>query len=111
MKICIIQTTCKDMQEAKTISKILLEKRLAACIQISSIESLYIWKDELCEDNEKLISIKTKKKNFKKIQREIKENHSYDLPEIIAIDIENVSKEYKNFINENCKTKLKEKNE
>ena len=103
MKLCIVQTTCRDMEEAKNIAKILLNKKLAACIQISNIESLYTWNDELCEDKEKLLSIKTKKKNFKKIEREIKENHSYDLPEIIAIDIENISKEYKNYIGENTK--------
>lgn len=103
MKPCIVQTTCKDMDEAKKIAKILLKKRLAACIQISNVVSLYTWNNKLCDDNEKLLSIKTKKKNFKKIQREIKENHSYDLPEIISIDIENVSKEYKKFIGENTK--------
>jgi len=103
MKLCIIQTTCKDINEAKKIAKILIKKELAACVQISSIESLYMWNNELCNDNEKLLSIKTKKKNFEKIQRKIKENHSYDLPEIISIDIENVSKEYKNFIAKSCK--------
>ena len=103
MKPCIVQTTCKDMDEAKKIAKILLNKKLAACIQISDVVSLYTWNNKLCDDNEKLVSIKTKKKNFKKIKREIKENHSYDLPEIISIDIENVSKEYKKFIGESCK--------
>jgi periplasmic divalent cation tolerance protein len=103
MKLCIIQTTCKDIDEAKKIAKILIEKKLAACVQISDIESLYVWNDELCNDNEKLVSIKTKKKNFEKIQRKIKENHSYDLPEIIAIDIENASEEYKKYIGDNIK--------
>ena len=103
MKLCIIQTTCKDIDEAKKIAKILIEKKLAACVQISNIESLYVWNDELCNDNEKLVSIKTKKKNFEKIQRKIKENHSYDLPEIIAIDIENASEEYKKYIGDNIK--------
>ena len=103
MKLCIVQTTCKDIEEAKKIAKIVIEKKLAACVQISEIESLYMWNNELCDDKEKLLVIKTKKKNFKKIQREIKENHSYDLPEIISIDIENVSKEYKKYIGDNTK--------
>jgi len=103
MKLAIVQTTCEDINEAKKIAKILLDEKLAACIQISDVQSLYIWKDKLCNDNEKLLSIKTKKKNFKKIQRKIKENHSYDLPEIILIDIEDASKEYKKFIGENAK--------
>ena len=103
MKLAIVQTTCEDINEAKKIAKILLDEKLAACIQISDVQSLYIWKDKLCNDNEKLLSIKTKKKNFKKIQRKIKENHSYDLPEIISIEIEDASKEYKKFIGESCK--------
>lgn len=103
MKPCIIQTTCKDINEAKKIAKILLKNKLAACIQIVDIESLYIWNKELCQDKEKLLSIKTKIKHFKKIKRKIKENHSYDLPEIIQINIENGSKEYLKFIGENTK--------
>jgi len=103
MKICIIQTTCKDIEEAKKIANILLKKKLAACIQITDIESLYIWNNEICNDKEKLLSIKTKIKNFKKIKRKIKENHSYDLPEIIQINIDDASKEYLKFIKGNTK--------
>lgn len=55
------------------------------------------------EDKEYLLFIKTKKENFKKIKRKIKENHSYDLPEILAIKITNISKEYFNFIGDNTK--------
>ncbi len=103
MKLCIVQTTCVDINEAKKIAKILLDKKLAACIQISDVESLYVWNNKICNDKEKLVSIKTKKKYFKKVESKIKENHSYDLPEIISIDIENVSKEYKKFVGENTK--------
>lgn len=98
----IIETTCVDEIEAKKIATMLLKRKLAACVQITNIESLYIWEDEICNDCEKLLSIKTKKENFEKIKRKIKEIHSYDLPEIICIDIIDASKKYLKFIEESC---------
>jgi len=100
MKISIVQTTCASKKEAKKIAKILIEKKLAACVQITQVQSLYMWNNKLCTDKEKLLFIKSKTKHFKKIEREIKENHSYDLPEIIEIKITNASKEYLQFIGE-----------
>ena len=101
MKAIIVQTTCASKKEAKKIANILIEEKLAACVQLSKITSLYSWENKRCVDKEILLSIKTKKENFKKIQRKIKENHSYDLPEIIEIQITNASKEYLQFIEGN----------
>lgn len=103
MKLLLVQTTCGTKKEAKKISKVLIEEGLAACIQISKVKSFYIWENEFCNDKEILLSIKTKKENFKKIKSKIKELHSYHVPEIVAIPIEYTSKEYKNFIKENTK--------
>ena len=103
MSLIIIQTTCTDKIEARQIAKVLIEKKLAACIQMSEIESFYTWENRLCNDKEILLSIKTKKENFKKIKSKIKELHSYDVPEIISINIDNVSKKYKKFIETSCK--------
>jgi len=103
MKLCIIQTTCASQKEAKKIAKILIEKKLAACVQITKIQSVYMWKEKLCRDKERLLFIKSKRKHFKKIENEIKKNHSYDLPEIIEIKITKASKEYSQFIDENTK--------
>ena len=102
MSLIIIQTTCVNKNEAQKIAKKLIEKKLAACVQMTDIESFYMWENEFCNDKEVLLNIKTKKENFKKIQSKIKELHSYDVPEIICINIENVSKDYKKFIGENC---------
>lgn len=98
----MVQTACGSRQEAESIARTLLEEKLAACVQISEIDSFYEWKKELCEDREYLLGIKTKKENYQKIQSKIKENHSYDLPEIIGFKITKISKEYKEFINRNC---------
>ncbi len=103
MKPIIIQTTTNSKDEARNIAKVLLESKLVACVQISKIDSLYIWENEMCEDEEYLIIIKTKKEKFKKIKSKIKELHSYDLPEIISINIDDLSKEYKKYIGDNIK--------
>ncbi|QKF65857.1 putative CutA divalent ion tolerance protein [Arcobacter venerupis] len=101
MNIVLIQTTCSNKDEAKKIAKALVEEKLAACVQLSEIESFYSWNNEFCCDNETLLSIKTTKENFEKIKSKIKELHSYDLPEIIQLDITNASKEYLKFIGDN----------
>ena len=101
MNPTIIQTTCSSRDEAKNIAKILIQEKLAACVQIYEIESFYNWKDEFCCDNETLLNIKTIKANFEKIKSKILELHSYDLPEIIQLDIANASEEYLKFIGDN----------
>jgi periplasmic divalent cation tolerance protein len=101
MKIVLIQTTCATKEEARKIAKVLIEEKLAACIQMFEIESFYNWNNEFCCDNETLLNIKTRKDNFEKIKSRILELHSYDLPEIIQLDITNTSEEYLNFIKGN----------
>jgi periplasmic divalent cation tolerance protein len=101
MNLVIIQTTCSSNEEAKKIAEVLVKEKLAACIQLSQIESLYTWHEKFCCDNETLMSIKTRKENFEKVKSKIKELHSYDVPEIIQIDITNASKKYLKFIGDN----------
>ncbi len=101
MKIVLIQTTCSTKEEARKIAKILIEEKLAACIQMFEIESFYNWNNEFCCDNETILNIKTRKDNFEKIKSKILELHSYDLPEIIQLDITNTSEEYLKFIKGN----------
>ena len=103
MSLILIQTTCSNKKEASKIAKVLIKDRLAACIQMSKVESFYMWEDKFCNEKEILLNIKTKKENFKKIKSKIKELHSYDVPEIISINIDNTSKKYKDFIKENTK--------
>ncbi len=72
MSIVVIQTTCSNDEEARKIAKILIEKKLAACVQMSEIESFYMWQDEFCNDKEVLLNIKTKKKTSKKFKAKLK---------------------------------------
>ena len=101
MKAVIIQTTTSSKEEAKNIAEILIKYKLAACIQLKEIESIYNWDGKLCCDRETLLSIKTKKELFSKVKSKILELHSYDTPEIIELDISNISEDYLKFIKEN----------
>ena len=101
MKAVIIQTTTSSKEEAKNIAEILIKYKRAACIQLKEIESIYNWDDKLCCERETLLSIKTKKELFSKVKSKILELHSYDTPEIIELDISNISEDYLKFIKEN----------
>ncbi len=101
MKAVIVQTTTSNEEEAKKIAKILIQDKLAACVQLKDIESLYSWDGKLCCERETLLSIKTKKELFSKVKSKILELHSYDTPEIIELDISNISEDYLKFIKEN----------
>ncbi|MCT7517217.1 divalent-cation tolerance protein CutA [Aliarcobacter cryaerophilus] len=101
MKAVIVQTTTSNEEEAKKIAKILIQDKLAACVQLKEIESLYNWDGRLCCESETLLSIKTKKELFSKVKSKILELHSYDTPEIIELDISNISEDYLKFIKEN----------
>lgn len=78
--------TCKDEKEAKKISMRLIKKHLIACSNILPIRSVYSWKGKICDDNETLMIAKTKASNFKKLEQEVKNIHSYEIPCILRIE-------------------------
>ncbi len=95
MKEIVVLCTAKDKAEAKTIAKALVQKRLAACVNIvAQIESIYMWKGEVCEDGEALMIIKSFDGLFLKLEREIKSMHSYEVPEIVAVKMDELSADY-----------------
>jgi periplasmic divalent cation tolerance protein len=97
---CVVITTTETKEDAKAIAKSLLEAKLAACVQLSPIDSLYTWKGEMAEESEVLLLIKTREDLFSRVEESIKSNHKYETPEIIQVPIEAGSKEYLSWINE-----------
>ena len=94
----IIITTFSDKESAVAISKLLIEKRLAACVQMFPVESIYSWQDKICQDNEVTLFIKSKTSLFEEIKKMIKENHSYEVPEIIQVPVTDGLPEYLKWI-------------
>jgi len=98
----LIYITCKDKEEAKKISKDLLEKRLIACSNMFPIDSMYWWKGRIEEAAEVVILAKTKEKNYKKIKEEVTKIHSYEIPCILKIESE-ANESYQKWIEEEVK--------
>lgn len=99
-KYIVIMTSCSDKETKKKIIDKLLSEKLAACIQVSDIKSYYTWKGKVENSDEFLLLIKTRKSLFPKAKASIKENHNYDTPEIISLDIEEGHRDYFQWINE-----------
>ncbi|MCM8824491.1 MAG: divalent-cation tolerance protein CutA [Candidatus Omnitrophica bacterium] len=81
-------------KKAKFLAKKLLEKRLCACVNITNVESFFWWKDKIEEEKESLLIIKTKENIYPRLEKTIKTNHPYTVPEIIAIKIDKINKSY-----------------
>ena len=96
-----VKTTFEVEQEAIDMAELLLDKRLVACAQILEINSHYIWKNERYIEHEYMIIMKTQAKLFKKLENTIKQHHSYEVAEIIATPICDLSEEYAQWIVEN----------
>lgn len=91
----IILVTTSSEEEAKKIAFSLVEKRIAACVNIiNDIESIYRWKGKILDEREVLILIKTRKRLYKSVEGEVRKLHSYEVPEIIALPIISGSKDY-----------------
>ena len=97
----LVLTTAGNEGEAQKIAQELLERRLAACVNIvPRIQSVYRWEGKVERAEEFLLIIKTTKTRSTDVKAAIRELHSYDLPECIVISIENGSEEYVKWIEE-----------
>jgi len=105
--LAIVLTTVSSDDEAESLSDFLIRSRYVACINIlPNVKSKYIWEDELKNTNEVILLIKTRKDYFKYLEELIKKNHSYQIPEILLIDIADVSTDYKTWIIKNLEMTL-----
>jgi periplasmic divalent cation tolerance protein len=100
----IVFITASSYEEAEKIGRGLVEERLAACSNIvQPIKSIFFWEGKLCYENEVLMIVKSKGGLFEQLRDYVKKNHSYKVPEIIAIPIVDGSPDYLSWINESCK--------
>jgi periplasmic divalent cation tolerance protein len=97
----LVSITASSPEEAEKIAKALVQERLAACVNIVSvITSIYHWQGEIHRDNEVLLLAKSRSELFEPLAARVKELHSYEVPEIIALPILAGSKDYLNWIDE-----------
>ena len=98
----IIFTTAGSQEEASKIAHALVERRLAACVNIvQRIEAVYRWQGKVETAEEWLLLIKTQADLFERVRDAVKELHSYDLPECVMLEVTAGSQQYLNWIVEN----------
>jgi periplasmic divalent cation tolerance protein len=90
----VVLVTAASQSEAETIAELLITSKLAACVNLLPIRSIYSWKGELCRDEEWQLIIKTQLDQVASLEAKIREVHSYETPEVIAIPIVAGSREY-----------------
>lgn len=101
MDYVIVTTTCPNEQEAKDLATRIVSEKLAACVQLSHIESFYVWKDEACIDPEIRLTIKTKQILYDRLEQFIKKHHSYEVAQIVMTPLTDGADDYLDWIDEN----------
>ncbi len=101
-RISVVLVTVGDAEEALTIARTLVEEKLVACVQIiPGIRSIYRWKGDVCDEEEKLLLMKTRSALFPALQDRIRQLHSYEVPEIVSFPIAAGLPDYLNWVIEN----------
>jgi periplasmic divalent cation tolerance protein len=99
--VLIVMTTCPAAETADALAEQIVEARLAACVQVlPRMISVYIWEGEVQKEPEYLLLIKTLPEKWDELQRFITENHTYEVPEIVAIDSAEISGSYEAWLSE-----------
>ena len=109
MTIYLVYSFYSKPNQAKKIAKLAIKKKLAACVNINkNINSLYIWKNKMFDENEVELSFKTNDKKVKKLISFLELNHPYDCPAIIAFPIKKTNDKFLNWVKQQMKQFLLE---
>ncbi len=97
----VVLVTAKNLKEARRIAGHLLNKKLAACVNlIEGVRSFFFWEGKMDHSREVLLIIKSDKKRLSRLTKEVKALHSYDTPEVIALPVIGGSQDYLRWIEE-----------
>jgi periplasmic divalent cation tolerance protein len=104
----LVFTTCQA-KDAVLLATQLVDDKLAACVNIlPEIQAVYRWKGEICRETETLLLIKSSRKIWKELEKRLRELHSYEVPEIICVPIEEGYQPYLDWLNSQLALALKE---
>jgi periplasmic divalent cation tolerance protein len=100
---CLVLVSASSEAEAMAIAQALVQEKLAACVSLMPIQSVYRWQDQIQTEPEWQLLIKTTRHSFEALQARVLELHSYEVPEILAIPIEAGSALYLSWMGANVK--------
>jgi len=98
MSLTMIVTTFENEKQAQRTEKDLLERRMAACVKLSSVKSSYLWKGKVVRGEEVMMTVITDVKKSQLVVSLIKQLHPYDVPEIIEIPVKIREKAYMEWV-------------
>lgn len=97
--VSVVLVTAPDGDTAERLGRLLVEERLAACVNVvPTITSIYRWEEQVETDQETLLMIKTSTGGFEALRRRVVELHPYDTPEVLALDVRDGSREYLDWV-------------
>ena len=101
-KYRVAMVTCATLEEARKIARAVLEKHLAACVNVltHAVESFYVWEGKQENGSEYLLMMKTSEERVVELQKEVLALHSYETPEFIVLPIVGGSEEYLRWVGE-----------
>lgn len=100
----IVLTTVQIRQEAEVLAEKIIKSKLAACVQIlPPMTSVYFWEGKVQKESEHLLLIKTLPEKWGQLEAFIAAEHSYEVPEIVAIDAEKISEPYRLWLESDLK--------
>ena len=105
-KAILILSTVPSTEEGEKIASKLVENKLAACVNIlPKMKSIYRWENKINKEEEFLLIIKTAEYLELDVYDFIRNNHSYEVPEIITLSIKNIDKKYSEWLNSSIEPK------
>ena len=100
----LVLSTIDDREKAQDIARMLVERRIAAGVSITSpLTSIYRWKGKVRNETESMLVIRTREQSYPEVEKLIQENHSYELPEIIVVPIVNGEQKYLSWLSGNSR--------
>jgi periplasmic divalent cation tolerance protein len=97
----IVFVTCESKEQAENIAQTVVTEKLAACVNIlPGIRSCYVWERKLTWSDEVLLLIKTTRGRFEQLKDKVKTMHSYSVPEIVGLTIDDASERYLDWIDQ-----------
>lgn len=93
-----IYTTCRDINQAKELGRRILKARVASCVNIWPIESIYAWEGGIKEDQEAVLLIKTNEPKVADLETFLVKNHTYTVPLVATVNVHRLNREYKEWM-------------